>query len=369
MKYIRNISLRAVLLSGLAFVTMQCESQKKTDLDYKIGQMIIVGVTGTSIDQNQQLQDDIKKGRVGSVILFEKNITPTNSYVNLKRFINHLAEEAPLPLLVAIDQEGGLVNRLKEKYQFPKSVSAGYLGSTGSPDSTKFYAEMTASTLAGLGINVNFAPVVDLKIDGNPVIAKNERAYSADPDSVAMHAGEVVKAMRRFGVVSVLKHFPGHGSSRADSHQGIADVTSYWTEKELIPYRNMLKDGKVDAVMSAHIVNKNLDESGVPGTLSNKMIAGLLRKDLGFEGVVFSDDMQMHAITKYYGLEKALEMSINAGIDIVMFSNNIQGSENRTVDTVHKLIKKLVDEGKITPERIEQSYQRIVKMKSRFLEN
>ena len=130
----------------------------------------------------------------------------------------------------------------------------------------------------------------------------------------------------------------------------------------------MLKLDKVDAVMSAHIVNKKLDVEGNPGTLSTEVITGLLRKELGFNGVVFSDDMQMYAITKYYGLERALELSIMAGIDVLMFSNNIQGSENRTVDTVHGLIKKMVNEGTIPSERIDESYNRIMKLKKQYYE-
>ena len=355
-----------VFFGGLLLLLSTFSFAQIDSLDFKIGQMLIVGVSGNSINDNPSIANDIKTGRVGGVILFEKNIASKNSFVNLKRFTTDLERDAPLPLFIAIDQEGGLVNRLKEKYNFPKSVTAEYLGQTGNTDSTKFYAEITAATLAGLGINVNFAPVVDIKIPGNPVISKTGRAYSTNPDSVAMHAKEVVDAMREFGVISVLKHFPGHGSSRADSHLGIADVTNYWKDNELTPYKKLLSQNEVDAVMSAHIVNKKLDKEGLPGTLSEKVINGLLRKKMGYDGVVFSDDMQMHAITKYYGLEKAIKLSINAGIDVIMFSNNIQGSENRTVDTVHDLIKKMVKSGEISEERINESYQRIVKLKMKY---
>ncbi len=349
-----------ILFVGL-FGTVR--AQQNDSLDFKIGQMLMVGVSGTDISQNTSIIRDIKYGNVGGVLLFEKNIDAENSHENLKNFINDLSMDAPIPLFVAIDQEGGLVNRLKTKYGFPKSVSAQYLGEVGSLDSTRYYADLTGAILKELGFNVNFAPVVDILIEGNPVIANNKRAYSKDPDSVAMHASCVVDAMRDAGVVSVLKHFPGHGSSQADSHYGVTDVTKYWSKGELKPYKIMLKNNKVDAVMSAHIVNKKLDKEGLPGTLSDEMINGLLREELAFEGVVFSDDMQMHAITKYYGLEKALKLSILAGIDVLMFSNNIQGSENRTVDTVHQLIKKMVKDGEISEERIDQSYRRVVELK------
>lgn len=339
-------------------------AQLKDSLDFKIGQMLIVGVHETSAASNPGILKDTREGKVGGVILFEKNIAPDNSINNLKNFISGLSDGAPLPLFVAIDQEGGLINRLKVKYGFPKSVSAAYLGKTGNLDSTRFYAESTATTLKGLGINVNFAPVVDILVEGNPVISKHGRAYSENPDSVALHAEVVVEVMKKHGIVSVLKHFPGHGSSMADSHLGVADVTKYWTKKELVPYKYMLKKHEVDAIMTAHIVNKKLDKTGLPGTLSKPIMTDLLRKEMGFDGVIFSDDMQMHAITKYYGLEKALKLSILAGVDVLMFSNNIQGSENRTVDTVHELIKKMVLDGVISKERIDQSYRRIVKLKN-----
>jgi beta-N-acetylhexosaminidase len=356
--------MRIVLIIISVLISSNLRAQKLDSLDFKIGQMLIVGVNETSAASNTGTLNDIKIGKVGGVILFEKNITPENSFANLKSFTSALSMGAPLPLFVAIDQEGGLVNRLKEKYRFPKSVTAQYLGETGNLDSTRYYAESTAKTLQGLGININFAPVVDILIKGNPVIAKNGRAYSQNPDSVALHAEVVVETMKKHNIVSVLKHFPGHGSSMADSHLGIADVTNYWDKKELIPYTYLLKKKEVDAIMTAHIVNKKLDKSGLPGTLSKKIMTDLLRRDMGYDGVIFSDDMQMHAITKYYGLEKALQLSILAGVDVLMFSNNIQGSENRTVDTVHELIKKMVMNGTISEERIDQSYRRIVKLKN-----
>ncbi|HET9053268.1 MAG TPA: glycoside hydrolase family 3 N-terminal domain-containing protein, partial [Cyclobacteriaceae bacterium] len=171
---------------------------------------------------------------------------------------------------------------------------------------------------------------------------------------------------RKLGVVSVLKHFPGHGSSKDDTHLGIADVTTTWHESELKPYKTLIDSGEVDAIMTAHIVNKKLDAAGYPGTLSEKIIDSLLRKQFRYQGVLFSDDMQMHAITKHYGLEEAIKLSINAGVDILTFSNNISGSQERTVDKVHAIIKKFVMDGTISKERIDQSFNRIMKLKQQL---
>lgn len=332
-------------------------------LDIKIGQMILIGVPGTKVDP--LVLDEIREGKAGSIIFFEKNISATDSYANLKKLSWAYQKVAPIPLLISIDQEGGRVNRLKEKYSFPKSITAAAMSS--SLDSVRFYAETTAATLAGLGINVNFAPVVDLATNpNNPVIAKVERSFSADENIVAACAKEFVKAHRKVGVITVLKHFPGHGSSKDDTHRGIADVTSTWEEKELSPYRQLIDSGYVDAVMTAHIVNRKLDKNALPGTLSKSMIDSLLRNTLNWNGVVFSDDMQMHAIEKYYGLEDAVKLAINAGVDILTISNNIQGSKDRTVDVVHGIIRKLVANGTIPIARINESFVRVMNLKSRL---
>lgn len=350
----------------LALLTLPLGVYAQTDsLDIKIGQMLLVGMNSQEVDD--LLLDNVTTGKVGGVIFFEKNITEKNSYINLKQATYTLQKAATTPLFIAIDQEGGTVNRLKEKYGFPKSVTAEYLGKVNSLDTTKFYAEITASTLAGLGFNVNFSPVVDLSINkNNPVIAKFGRSFGDDPEHVAAHAAIVVDAHRDFGLVTVLKHFPGHGSSLEDTHLGIADVTDYWQRKELDPYKNLLANKKVDAIMTAHIVNKQLDPAGLPGTLSRKIMTGILRDSLGHKGVIFSDDMQMHAIEKHFGLENALLLAIDAGVDVLIFSNNIQNSQERTVDQVHAIIRKLIEEDKLSERRIDESYKRILNLKQRL---
>ena len=357
-----------IVASLLLVLTVSFVYGQRDSLDIKIGQMIMVGVAEQQLNEKSIILEEIAQGKVGGIILFEKNITPSNSYINLKQLTYTLQSKATIPLFMAIDQEGGRVNRLKTKYQFPKSVTAEYLGTLDNVDSTRFYGEITASTLAGLGFNVNFAPVVDVAINpDNPIIAKYGRSFSNSAELVAKHASLIVEEHRKYGVVTVLKHFPGHGSSKADTHLGIADVTSYWVEDELIPYEKMIEAGKVDAIMTAHIVNKKLDKKGNPGTLSEKVINGLLRKKLGHEGVVFTDDMQMHAITEHFGFEKSIELALKAGVDVMLFSNNIQGSDNRTVDAVYAVIRKLVADGEISEERINESYQRIMKLKKEKL--
>jgi beta-N-acetylhexosaminidase len=356
----------SLLLIGISFISTHAGAQGDS-LDIKIGQMLLIGFPGTTVDP--EVLEEVRQGKVGSIIIFEKNIPPANSFVALKKIIWTYQQATPIPLFIGIDQEGGRVNRLKDKYGFPKSITAAAMADAPTLDSVRFYGQSTASTLAGLGINFNFAPVVDLASNpSNPIIAKHGRAFSANEDTVTLFAKEFIKQHRRFGVLTSLKHFPGHGSSKDDTHLGIADVTNTWEERELKPYKSLIDSGYADAIMTSHIVNRKLDKHGNPGTLSADILDGLLRKQLKFDGVIFTDDMQMHAITKHYGLEEAIKLAINGGVDIMTFSNNIQGSDQRTVDKVHSIVKNMVKQGVIPEARIDESYDRIMKLKQRLAE-
>jgi beta-N-acetylhexosaminidase len=337
-------------------------------LDIMIGQMIMVGFHGQEAKNDTILVNDIQKGIIGGVIFYEKNINEKQPWVKLKTLSTTFQNAAPIPLWISIDQEGGRVNRLKPKYGFPPSVSAEYLGELNSPDSTKFYADLTASTLAGLGINVNFAPDVDLATNpDNPIIAGKERSYSADPSTVVKHASIVVQSHRKFDIVTSLKHFPGHGSSADDTHLGMADVSNVWIKEELVPYQQLIESGAVDAIMTAHIINRKLDNEGLPATLSRKVVQDLLRDQMGYDGVIFSDDMHMRAISDHYGTENAIGLCINAGVDVLLFSNNIPDSKQSEAQKIHAIIIELVRQGVVSELRIRESFHRIMKLKTRFL--
>lgn len=357
---------KGAAVAALMTAVLVCSGQAVDSLAIKIGQMILIGVQGTGVDE--AVMAEVRQGKVGAILFFEKNIPPSNSFDAFSRVIWQYQQAAPIPLFMCIDQEGGKVNRLKPKYGFPRSVTAAEMGAASAPDTVQYYARTTAATLAGLGLNVNFAPCIDLGSNpDNPVIARYGRAFSPDEGRVAEMAAEFIRAHRRLNVITVPKHFPGHGSSEADTHLGMADVTATWEERELTPYRQLIDAGLADAVMSAHIVNRKIDPEGHPGTLSNAILNGILRGKLGFDGVVFSDDMQMHAITRHYGLEDAIRLAINSGVDVMTFSNNIDQSEERTVDKVHRIIKDLVRSGRIPQERIEESYRRIMALKREYL--
>lgn len=353
-------------VTGVTQDTLQSASGRAT-LDQMIGQMIMVGIRGTDLSSNPLLPDALHEGKAGGIILFEKNLAPDNTAEILKLMISLLQDTSEFPLFISIDQEGGRVNRLKPKYGFPESVTASKLGKDNCCDTTMFYADLIALTLKMLGININFAPVIDLCSNPkNPVIAGVQRCFSSDPYIVARNAGWFIDAHHARGILTTIKHFPGHGSSATDTHNEMTDVTNLWSDNELIPYKMLMEQKRVDAIMTAHIVHCNLDKKCLPATLSRDIVTGLLRDSMGFKGVVITDDMQMHAITKHYGLEQSVKLAIDAGVDILLYSNNIPGSDEHQAAVVHRIIKELVTSGQIPESRIRESFLRIIKLKTQL---
>ncbi len=334
-------------------------------LDIKIGQMIMMGINErTSLDSMDTLRNELRY-KTGGIIIFEKNLTKTSSAENLRKLISNLQAEASIPLFISIDEEGGKVHRLKEKYGFVPMPSAAVSGAL-SPDSTYNYAIRLAAELSYLGFNLNFAPVVDIAINpDNPIIAKVQRSYSSSADMVTNHALAFIRAHHHYGIHTTLKHFPGHGSSSTDTHKDLVDVTNQWQLRELIPYNRIIDSGQCDAIISCHVVNCHLDTNCIPSTLSKNINTDLLREVLGFNGVIFSDDMQMYAISKHYGIENAVAMAINSGVDVLVFGNNVNAFDRATATQVHAIIKKLVLSGVIDMKRIEESYRRIMALKNK----
>lgn len=339
------------------------------DLEEKIGQMILIGFRGLALEAGNPVIADISDRKIGGVVLFDYDVPSKKPVRNIaspeqvKALIAALQEAASTPLFVAVDQEGGKVSRLKEKFGFPATVSQKYLGGLDDAAVTRKYAEAEAAVLAEAGFNLNFAPVVDLDVNPeNPVIGGLERSFSADPAVVVKHAVEVISAYHRAGVLATLKHFPGHGSSKSDSHLGFTDVTGTWSKTELEPYAKIIEAGLCDAVMTAHVFNADLDPK-YPATLSRPMIEGLLREGLGYDGVVVSDDMQMKAVSANFGLKEAIVRAIDAEVDILTFANNSVFDPD-IAQTAIGIIKDAVAGGVIPAGRIDRSYERIMRLKT-----
>lgn len=340
-------------------------------LDVKIGQMLMVGFRGLTVDATSPIVQDIRQRHLGGVVLFDYDVQTAQfvrniaSPAQLKTLIAALQSFAATPLLVTMDQEGGEVSRLRETYGFPPTLSHQALGQQNDLKVTSEESGKMAHTLAEMGVNLNLAPVVDLNINPNsPAIGAHERSFSADPHIVTQQALSFIAAHHAQGVLCTLKHFPGHGSATQDTHKGFVDVTNTWSRPELEPYRAIITAKQADAIMTAHVFNATLDPT-YPATLSKPTITGILRDELHYDGVVITDDMQMGAIRELYGFETAIQKTLEAGVDIIAIANNLIYEEDAAARTF-ATIKQLVTNGVISEARIDQSYQRIQQLKSKL---
>lgn len=389
-KYILMKSyFKNVLFLGFFFICLSAGIKAEQSLRNKIGEMLIVGFCEDTFHENSEIAKNIEKNHIGGVILYSgcglggkvhENIkSPSQlraliSGLQVYALRNRLSDEGPL--FIAIDQEGGWVSRLpREKGFIQQNISARDLGVMNDVDKTYFYSVSLGEYLWGLGINLNFAPVVDLAVNYDNFIFKRRRCFSGDAAGLYRHSSAFIKGMHQSRIITTLKHFPGHGSSAGDSHKGIVDVSNTWTKVELEPYVKFIDDGYCDMIMTAHVINRKLDEEGsvrnmlgeegpIPATLSKKMLTGLLRNQMGFQGVIVSDDMSMGGIADQYLFEDALKYSINAGVDVLILANHSDDRTVEAIDTIERLVKK----GEISVERIDEAYGRILRLKSRVLD-
>lgn len=337
-------------------------------LEHMAGQMVMVGVPSTDLEAQSALLETVARGWVGGVVLFARNLEggqdEQQAPTKIKTLTTALQNASPSTLLIAIDQEGGTVRRLRSGFGLPPPQRAEALG--GLPaEETYAFSRDTARVLRDLGFNLNFAPVVDVAVNpDNEVIVQNGRAFSSDAQVVAEHAAEFVKGHQDLGVLTCLKHFPGHGSSTEDSHQSAVNITTTWSDDELVPYRTLLGQGIVDAVMTAHVFHERLDPR-YPATLSEHVVDGLLRGQLHHRGVVFSDSMQMAAIAEHYGFKEAIRRAIVAGVDILLFTRNTARHPDIGRAATQAIVE-LVRERHIAASRVAQSYQRVRDLKSRI---
>lgn len=353
------------------------------DLRYKIGQMLIVGFDGAKIDANSLIVKQINDYALGGVILFDynfntktfakniespKQVTELNQNLqNFNALANQKYKRPDLPLFISVDYEGGKVDRLKKSYGFPETYSVDMIAE-GSEISAVKIADDMAKTLKNSGFNVNFAPVIDVNVTpDNPILGKLGRCFGDEPQKVIKYASIYAAEFLKSGILPVFKHFPGHGSSTEDSHLGFVDVTDTWQLSELEPYKRIeaLKN-PISMIMTAHIVNRSLDETGLPATLSKKMLNGLLRNELNFSGVIISDDMQMKAIADNYTLEDSLTLAINAGVDMFIFGNQLASTPQDPAEIIEIIYKKVQDK-KIDSQNIDKSFARIKTIKNKLL--
>ena len=367
-----NIQKRVLLLLVLVFSfnlnIFANESYTKQDIEKMISKMLIIGFNGETVNSNDEIYKNIKSG-LGGVILFDKDPNDKNKRKNvrnkeqLKVLTSQLQSISKQKLLISIDQEGGIVQRLKSEDGFVNTLKASEVALRGENFARTSYKSL-AKDLKESGINNDFAPVVDLAINKqNKVIVAKGRSFGESSAEVIKYSSIFVDELKKQNVISVLKHFPGHGSSLSDSHLGFVDITKTWTQKELEPYRYFIKNNKVDMIMTAHVFNEKLDKD-YPATLSYNVNTNLLRYKLGYEGVLVSDDLQMYAISKHYDLKQTLTLAINSGVNMLLFANQTAKpiALKQIVDTIYSQI--LSEE--ISLEQIIKSNHKIDSMMARY---
>jgi beta-N-acetylhexosaminidase len=329
----------------------------------KIARMLIVGFRGDQVGPNDWIMRAISEQGLGGVILFDRDQQSggsrnINSPQQVTALIKTLTEAAPGKLIVSIDQEGGKIARLGPSNGFPATRSQAEIGALDSPAVTRGWAEGMARTLTQIGVNFNFAPVVDLAANPtNPAIALLDRAFSADPDVVISCATQTIDAYRRAGIRTSIKHFPGLGSASGNTDFEAVDVTDTWTRTEIEPFQKLIQAGTVDTVMVSHFLNKRLDRDR-PVSLSHAVVTDLLRGELGWDGVVVTDDMQAVAITSRYSRDEATQYALQAGVDQLVFGNQAVYDKAVVEQTVDKVVA-MVKAGQITAAQIDRSVARI----------
>jgi beta-N-acetylhexosaminidase len=331
------------------------------------GQLLIVGFRGTEPDDPgvAQASADLRRGLVGGLILFERNIVDEPQ---LAALLGHL-QSAPSaePPFLAVDQEGGAVQRLARLHGVQRQPSARWVGANTSPEVAQTLYGQMAGRIAKLGFNLNLAPVVDLDRGArSPVIGRLRRSFGSHPDAVVRYASAFIEAHRAHGVLTALKHWPGHGSSAADPHVAVADATDTWQADERAPFARLLESGQADMIMTGHVHHPDWGEGdGRPASLSPSAIQLALRQKLGFEGVVVTDDIQMEAALAGRSLAEAIVLALAAGNDIVLIAN-MQAHQPDVARYGVDAIKQAVADGRLDLEALKTSYRRVVSLKRRL---
>lgn len=364
MKPTRSMQLKASFIFCVLLGFITPSAAMAASQEAMIGQMLMLGFQGGSANgaSAKRLASQIKRGEVGSVVFLGYNFKSKGQVKALTSLFKNAAGNNKL--FLALDMEGGSVQRLGRKLGYPSIPSARSIAKSRSPASArKTYTQMAKISLDA-GFNMNLGPVVDLLINpSNPVIGRWNRSYGKDPALVADYARSFVRAHKDMGIITVLKHFPGHGSSLSDSHEGFVNITNTWKQTELDPFKELIKSGDAPAIMPGHLIHKKIASDGVPVSISKPAIAGLLRKDLNYNQLVISDDLQMGAIAQNFGYKETLIRAVNAGIDILMISNSRKPDANLPAKTI-AIIQKAIKDGKIAPGKIEAAYKRIMRAKA-----
>ena len=328
-------------------------------LEQKVGQLLMTSVPGCKL--NSETEEIVERFMPGGVILFGYNLDgPENIRLLINGLQEHSMRNSGIPLFISIDQEGGRVRRITHGLeQFPGNMAAGI---AGAPHLVYKWGRITGLQLRKFGVNMNLAPVLDVNNNpGNPVI--NTRSFGSDPAIVAKMGSRYIRGLQKSGCIAVGKHFPGHGDTAQDSHVTLP-VIPWGIDRlknvEFVPFKKAIRSG-VEGIMTAHISFPGILENSDPATLSPVFLTEILRNQMGFSGLVITDDMEMNAISGGRDMGEAAVMSLIAGTDIILIS-----SYGKNINVIHEAVMKAAQSGRIPLERIDASVRRILECKFRY---
>ncbi|MGL5150444.1 MAG: glycoside hydrolase family 3 N-terminal domain-containing protein [Clostridium sp.] len=335
-------------------------------LQEKIQQMIILDIPYVYEDGKaedftvvtQGVEEFLKTRKPGGLILFENNMKDVEQTRNLIRGVQSTKDK--VPFYISVDEEGGRISKIPIKLNIP---TAKEIGETGNPKNAYNEANKIGKALKELGFNLDYAPDVDVNTNpDNPIIG--DRSFSSNPKVVGQFGVEYIKGLRSEGILSTAKHFPGHGDTVGDSHKGFVEVPhdlKRITEVELLPFRESIKAG-VDFIMVGHISVPALDDTKIPASLSKKIVTDVLKKDMGFKGIVITDALNMGAITQNYNKHEAVKLAINSGNDVILMPDIsiLPGRDVAQYDELIHYIEEEVKKGNIKEERINESVEKIL---------
>ncbi len=324
-------------------------------LEVLVGRTLILGFIGSTADAEggDQIELDLASGAIGGVLFLRHNARSKAGVEGLARRFRDAEPNAWL----SIDQEGGFVQRLTADMGYGDIPTARELTEMG-PEGARQVFRIAAAELAAAGFCLNLAPVADLHLDGNEVIGRWDRAFGDDPAVAAQFCSLFIEEMEAAGIACAIKHFPGHGRSSGDSHYGFVDLTETWSFEEVEPFARLIADDKAHLVMGGHLINRRLDPSGDPVTLSRPVLHGLLRQAMRYDGAVITDDLDMGAIRDHYTREQAIVGSLAAGNDLLLISNSADPDPDlprRALDWVGEAIER----GDLTLDRLIEANMRI----------
>ena len=324
-----------------------------------VGRMILVGFAGEAPEEDgpRRIAAMLAGGRLGGVVLFSDNVRSPGQVRRLTAAL--AAAGGGLPPLIAIDQEGGQIQRLPRRKGFAGLPSARAISSRDLRTACTLYTR-TATELAGLGINTNLGPVVDLDLNPrSPAIGRKGRSYARNPSTVVAFARAFIDAHRRLGVLTSAKHFPGHGSAIGDSHDRPVDISATWEDDELEPYRALIAADPPALIMVGHLTHPRFSDGDRPASLSRRALTEALRRSLGFDGLIITDDLGMGAIARRYSVEEAAVMAIRAGADLVLVANRERPDPEVAANIIEAVVA-AVAAGRIPASAITDADRRIL---------